>query len=108
MSNCKRLLALALAVTVLCALGACATTGKCGLRECPEEAALRADVEKVFSQYQDLRPPNMVYVQVRDHTVTLSGQVNTDYARNTAESVALQVQGVAKVVNLISLTYSAR
>jgi osmotically-inducible protein OsmY len=102
----NRYLALALATILLCALAGCATTGKCGGRECPEDAAIRADVEARLNQHPELRPPNMVYVMVRDHSVTLSGQVSNEYAQRLAASVAREAPGVTKVVNLVALTYS--
>ena len=106
MQTRNRHFALALVATLLCALGGCATTGKCGGRECPEDATIRAEVEARLSEHPELRPPNMVYVMVRDHSVTLSGQVNNEYAQRLAGSVAREVPGVSKVVNLVALTYS--
>jgi osmotically-inducible protein OsmY len=102
----NRHFALALATLLLCVFEGCATTGKCGGRECPEDAAIRADVELRLSQHPELRPPNMVYVMVRDHSVTLSGQVSNEYAQRLAASVAHEAPGVSKVVNLVALTYS--
>jgi osmotically-inducible protein OsmY len=102
----NRYFALALAAMLLCALEGCATTGKCGGRECPEDAAIRADVEARLGQHPELRPPNMVYVLVRDHSVTLSGQVSNEYAQRLAADVAREAPGVKKVVNLVALTYS--
>lgn len=106
MRRCKRFFALALGITLLFALAGCATTGKCGAKECPEDAALRAEVEARLSQHPELRPPNMIYVLVRDHSVTLSGQVSTAYAQALAASVASETPGVTKVVNLVALAYS--
>jgi len=108
MHRWTRRCALAVLAMLLAGAGGCAITGKCGLHECPEEAAIRAEVESLLDQHPELRPPNMVHVQVRDNMVTLSGQVNSDYERRLAESVALEAKGVQKVVNLIGLTYTQR
>ncbi len=106
MSRRTRFSVLALAATMLCALAGCALTGTCGAWECPEEAALRADVEARLDQHPELRPPNMIFVIVRGHSVTLHGEVSTEYAQRLAGAVAREATGVTKVVNLVALTYS--
>jgi len=100
--------ALAISVALLGAVGGCAVYGECGRQECPEETALRVAVEQRFSGYPQLRPPNQLYVQVRGHVVSLSGQVNSEVERRLAESVAREVPGITKVSNLIALSYSGR
>jgi osmotically-inducible protein OsmY len=45
-------------------------------------------------------------VQTLDHVVYLTGLVDTDLERQIAESVALEADGVSKVVNSIGLTGS--
>jgi osmotically-inducible protein OsmY len=47
-------------------------------------------------------------VQTREGVVYLTGQVATDLQRQSAETVAGQVPGVARVVNSIALTYGGR
>ena len=106
MSRRIRFPALALAAALLCTLAGCALTGTCGAWECPEEAALRADVEARLGQHPELRPPNMIFVIVRGHSVTLHGEVSTEYAQRLATTVAREAPGVTKVVNLVALTYS--
>jgi hypothetical protein len=108
MTRWNGLCALALAVPLLGAVGGCAVYGKCGSLECPEETAIRTEVEQLFAKYPELRPPNLLYVRVHDHRVTLSGQANTEYERRLAESVAREAKGVTEVVNLVGLTYSGR
>ena len=107
-SGSKALQVLVVCVALLSTVSGCAIHGPCGYRECPEESAIRATVEGLYAQYPELRPPNQLYVQVRGHTVTVSGQVNTEYERRLAESVARQATGVTGVVNMIGLTYSGR
>jgi len=102
----RRCFALALAAGLLLGVAGCATSGTGRASESPEEAAIRADVEARLGGHPELRPPNMVYVLVRGHSVTLSGQVSSAYAQRLAESVTREAPGVTKVVNLIALTYS--
>jgi BON domain len=108
MSRCNRLLAIACAVTWLGAVGGCALPGRCGDRECPDETATRTEVETLYSHYPELRPPNQLYVQVRGSRVTIVGQVNSEYERRLAESVARQAKGVTVVVNLLGIAYAGR
>jgi len=89
-------------------LCACAVYEKCGFTGCPGDARITADVEARFNQYTVLQPPNLVYVQTLDHVVYLTGQVNTDPERALAQAVAVQVPGVARVVNSINLGYQGR
>ncbi len=103
----SRAASLLLAV-LIASLAGCAATGACGRRECPDEAALRRQVEAQLDGYADLRPPNLLYVQVRGHQVTLSGQVASDYARSLAESVAGAVPGVERVVDFIAVLNNPR
>jgi len=56
-----------------------------------------------MTQYPSLEAPNSVRVETFDHVVYLYGQVNTDLERAMADSVALAVPGVTRVINSISL-----
>jgi osmotically-inducible protein OsmY len=87
---------------------ACRTFEKCGISGCPGDAQITADVEALFHQYPELEPPNLVYVQTLDHVVYLTGQVDTQTQRATANSLALRVAGVKRVVNSINLSYQGR
>lgn len=108
MTSANRIFATALLATLLGAAGGCALPGRCGDRECPDETAIRTEVEAAYARYPELRPPNQVYVQVHGHVVTVTGEVNSEYEQRLAESVALQVKGVAQVVNFLGVTYSGR
>jgi osmotically-inducible protein OsmY len=88
-------------------LSGCLTAG-CTSEECKNDAKITADVQAKLKEHRELGGPNMVYVQTRGGIVYLTGQVATDLQRETAESVAGQVPGVAKVVNSIALTFSGR
>jgi osmotically-inducible protein OsmY len=90
------------------ALPACAAYRKCGFAGCPGDAKITAEVRALIEHYPALNPPNSVRVQTLDHVVYLTGEVNTDLERSMAESVALAVAGVTRVVNSISLGYGGR
>jgi osmotically-inducible protein OsmY len=84
-------------------LGACATYKKCGFAGCTGDANITAGVRSAINQYPSLEAPNSVRVETYDHVVYLYGQVNTELERAMADSVALAVPGVTRVVNSISL-----
>ena len=108
MKQPKQLYALALAVILTGALPACAVYRKCGFAGCPGDAKITADVRALIHQHPAVEPPNLVYVQTLDHVVYLSGQVDTDLERFMAESLALEVAGVTRVVNSINLSFEGR
>jgi osmotically-inducible protein OsmY len=89
-------------------LCACAVYRKCGFDGCPGDAKITAEVRVLFNQYPALKPPNLLYVQTLDQVVYLTGQVNTDTERDLAQSVALHVVGVTRVVNSINTGYQGR
>jgi osmotically-inducible protein OsmY len=86
------------------ALPGCAVYNKCGVRGCPGDAEITAQVRAMFGRYPALEPPNQVGVQTLDRVVYLSGVVNTDLERQMAESAAREVEGVKRVVNSIGLS----
>jgi hypothetical protein len=86
----------------------CAVYDKCGLRGCPGDAMITADVSAQLHRYPELGPPNLIYVQTLDRVVYLTGQVDTDPERLLANSVALEARGVRRVVNSINLGYQGR
>jgi len=99
----RQFYALAVALIVTVALASCATYSKCGLHGCAGDAQITAEVERLLGQHAALGPPNIVHVQTSDRVVYLSGQVNTDMQRQEAASVAGEAEGVARVVNSITI-----
>ena len=89
-------------------LGGCAVYRKCGFSGCPGDAQVTAAVTARFDHYPVLEPPNLVYVQTLDRVVYLTGQVNTETERDLAQTVALQVPGVTRVINSINTGYQGR
>jgi osmotically-inducible protein OsmY len=92
-----------LTLALTSALAGCATYRKCGFSGCPGDAAISAQVRVLFNQHAALEPPNLIGIETLDHVVYLTGLVDTDLERRIAQSVALQADGVARVVNSIEL-----
>jgi osmotically-inducible protein OsmY len=94
-------------ISVLILIGAlpgCATYGKCGIDGCPSDHKITANVQAAFDRYPELGEPNSISVQTLNHVVYLSGGVSQGTMRETAESVALKVKGVARVEDTIYVT----
>jgi osmotically-inducible protein OsmY len=103
MNKIKLACALALAVTLTGALPGCATYEKCGLKGCPGDAKITADVQAQLEQHKEIG--TFVEVQTVNGVVYLNGRVADGLIRTTAESVANQTPGVAKVVDNIYVAH---
>jgi osmotically-inducible protein OsmY len=95
--------ALAFVVTLTGALPGCATYEKCGLKGCPGDAKITADVQSQLNKHTEIGP--FVEVQTVDGVVYLNGRVADGLIRTTAESVANQTPGVNKVVDNIYVAH---
>jgi osmotically-inducible protein OsmY len=91
-------------VLILIGLSGCATFEKCGLEGCAGDRQITANVHAAFAQHPELGGPNSINVQTVNHVVYLSGGVSAGEMRLTAESVARQVKGVARVEDTIYVT----
>jgi osmotically-inducible protein OsmY len=94
---------LAFALILIHALSGCAvyhTYEKCGLRGCPGDAQITAQIMSQFRENLELEP-NAITVQTLDHVVYLNGLVSSGMEIATAESIARQVPGVKGVVNSV-------
>jgi len=89
---------------VLLGLSGCTTFGKCGAEGCAGDREITANVHAAFVQHPELGEPNSINVETVNHVVYLSGSVSEGAMRATAESVARQIQGVARVENTIYVT----
>jgi osmotically-inducible protein OsmY len=107
MNNSKRCCTVVLAL-LLGMLSGCAAYNKCGVGGCPGDAEITAAVQAEFAKHAELQPPNTINVQTINHVVYLYGLVATDLQRQTAESIAMQVPNVAKVVNSIGTSGNGR
>jgi osmotically-inducible protein OsmY len=98
----------ALAILLTATLSGCAVYRKCGFTGCAGDAAITANIKAQFRQHPALEPPTLLHVQTLDHVVYLTGQVDTELERSMAESLALNVAGVKRVVNSINFSYEGR
>jgi osmotically-inducible protein OsmY len=105
MSKNGAICASALTVVLAAALSGCVTYEKCGLRGCPGDADLSKNVQESINQHIGSVAPKSIRVTTLDHVVYLNGQVDYGLERSTAETVANQVPGVAKVVNNIYVAH---
>jgi osmotically-inducible protein OsmY len=108
MSGFKQPYASSVAIILVAIVSGCATYRKCGFAGCPGDAKIAHDVLSLLAQYPALEAPNSIRVRAMDHVVYLYGEVNTGMERYTAESVALAVPGVTRVVDSIALSYAGR
>jgi osmotically-inducible protein OsmY len=97
--------AFAFALILTGALPGCATYNKCGIDGCRGDAKITANVEAQFDQHPELGGPNSIHVQTLDHVVYLSGLVSAGIESRTAESVALEVPDVSRVVNSVAVAH---
>jgi osmotically-inducible protein OsmY len=87
------------------ALGGCAVTPECKVASCADDSQITANIQSLFDQRSEFKPPNFVYVKTVNHVVYLTGQVNTDLVREGAESLVHEAADGTRVVNSIALTY---
>jgi osmotically-inducible protein OsmY len=105
MNNHRTIYASTLAIVLVAALTGCATYEKCGLQGCPGDADLSNTVQESINQQMSSVAPDSIRVTTLDHVVYLNGQVDYGLEKNTAETVAKQVPGVAKVVNNLYVSH---
>jgi len=98
--------ATALGICLAAALTGCAAFGKCGLRECPADARISAEVRTLLAQSPALGPPNLISVQTVGGVVYLRGLVSTPYQIAEAGSIAEQAPGVTHMRNLLYIDNS--
>jgi osmotically-inducible protein OsmY len=87
------------------ALQGCATYKECESGGCSGDAKITANVQTLLDQHPELGPPNSIEVQTLDRVVYLNGFVSEGLDSSTAESVARETSGVARVVNSIAVTH---
>jgi osmotically-inducible protein OsmY len=100
----KPIFAFALAAVPAAILTGCADFKPCGSQSCSADANITQDVQARLNQVPDLGPPGSIQVQTFDHVVYLNGLVDVGLQKGTAESAALQVPGVAQVVDSIAVS----
>jgi osmotically-inducible protein OsmY len=106
MNRAKPLYALAFAPLLIGILSGCADFKPCGSQSCTSDEGITKDVETSLNKMAALGPPGSITVQTLDHVVYLNGTVDGGLDKRNAESVALQVPGVAQVVNSIAVSHN--
>jgi osmotically-inducible protein OsmY len=91
-------------IVVAAALSGCATYQGCGTGDCKADQKMNSEVERQLESRPDLMGSTPLTAQSRDGIVYLNGIVATDLQRETAESIAVRIAGVTKVVNDIAVT----
>jgi osmotically-inducible protein OsmY len=104
-SHIRKLCGLASGFILAGAVAGCATYDKCGLEGCEGDAQVTKNVQTLFDRHPELGPPNSIQVQTLDHVVYLSGMVGEGLQSSEAQSVALRVPGVTRIVSSISVTH---
>jgi osmotically-inducible protein OsmY len=97
-----------LAVALAAVLSGCTvynTYEKCGLRGCPGDAQITAEIESQINQRSDLEC-TAITVQTLDHIVYLYGVVSSGLEISDAESIARSVPGVRQVINSMAISQS--
>ena len=103
MSQAKYLKILALAIVTVQPLFGCALARQPATDAGKQDSTIRANVQALIEPHPDLLAPNLIYVDVEEHVVYLSGKVNTELTIANAEALAGQVPGVERVVSSIGL-----
>lgn len=100
-----RLYGTASALILAGALAGCASYDRCGTANCGDgDAKLTANVRALIDRHPELGAPDAIDVQTVGNVVYLNGTVSQGLQSREAESVALEAPGVARVVNLLSVT----
>ena len=97
-----------LAVFVLVSLAGCAALAPCGIKGCPDDRRITAQVRGLLDEHDELGAPNHVTVQTVNRVVYLRGLVGTPYQKRLAQYLAAQAPGATSVVNLIGLDNGSR
>ena len=105
MTNPKPLYALASFLILTVALPGCATFRESGSNARADDAKISANVQTQLDRRPELGPPHSIDVQTINRVVYLNGSVSAGLESETAESVADEAPGVARVVNNISVTH---
>jgi osmotically-inducible protein OsmY len=90
------------------ALSGCAmydTYQKCGVRGCPGDAQITAQIESQINQRGNLES-TAITVQTLDHVVYLYGVVSSGLEISDTESIARSVPGVREVINSMAISQS--
>ena len=105
MTDSKLRFGLPLAIALVMASATAVADGKCAVAGCSSDAKIRTNVQALLDRHPELGPPHSITVQTRAGVVYLYGQVSAGLERETAESIAEQTPGVARVVDSIFVSH---
>src|ERR1700722_6411460 len=93
-------LAIALAME-RAAAGAKAAVAQKKCAECSSDTKITTSIQALLDRHPELGPPHSVTARTRAGVVYLYGEVDSGLERETAESIAEEAPGVARVVDSI-------
>ena len=94
-----------LAVALAMVSAAAVAHGKCESGGCSADAKITTSVQALLDRHPELGPPNSIEVRTRAGVVYLYGQVSSGLELETAESLAKETPGVARVVDSIFVSH---
>jgi osmotically-inducible protein OsmY len=100
--NLRKLYGLASALILTGTMAGCATYGS-GINTSAGDAKTTANVQALLDRHPELGA-NSISVQTVDRVVYLNGMASTGLESREAASVAGEVPGVTRVVNLIAVS----
>jgi len=95
-------------LAIFVSLAGCQSFGRCGMKGCPDDQRITAQVRGLLDEHDELGAPNVVTVQTVDRVVYLNGLVETPYQKELAGALARQAPGTVRVVNLIGVSNGSR
>ncbi|HWY93947.1 MAG TPA: BON domain-containing protein [Steroidobacteraceae bacterium] len=105
MTSSKLRFGFPLAIALMAASAAAVAHGKCESAGCSGDAKITTNVEALLDRHPELGPPSSITVQTRAGVVYLYGEVSSGLERETAESLAEQIPGVARIVDSIFVSH---
>jgi osmotically-inducible protein OsmY len=105
MTNSKLRFGFPLAIALATASAAAVAHGKCESGGCSGDAKITTNVQALLDRHPALGPPNSITVRTRAGVVYLYGEVGEGLDSETAESLAGETPGVARVVNSIFVSH---
>jgi osmotically-inducible protein OsmY len=105
MTSSKLRFGLPLAIALVTASAAAVAHGKCESAGCSGDAKITTNVKALLDRRPELGPPSSITVQTRAGVVYLYGEVSSGLERETAESIAEEIPGVARVVDSIFVSH---
>jgi osmotically-inducible protein OsmY len=105
MTNSKWRFGFPFAIALATASAAVVAHGKCESGGCFGDAKITTNVQTLLDRHPDLGAPGSITVQTRAGVVYLYGKVSTGLERESAESLAEETAGVARVVDSIFVSH---